>query len=97
VSLVDDDGVLTVTVSDDGDGFDPATTRRGAGLNGITDRIDTIGGTTTITSTPGHGTTITATVPVGPTTSPTMGAASDDMSFATSDGGSWGQRSAGPK
>jgi signal transduction histidine kinase len=97
VSLVDDGEVLTVTVSDDGDGFDPATTRRGAGLNGITDRIDTIGGTTTITSTPGNGTTITGSVPVGPTTSPTMGAASDDMSFATSDGGSWGQRSAGPK
>jgi hypothetical protein len=70
---------------------------RGAGLNGIGDRLDTIDGTWTITSEPGHGTTITGSVLVGPATSPAMRAASGDISFATSDGVARGLRSAGPK
>jgi len=64
VRLTARNGDLRFEVSDDGRGFDPATITRGAGLAGIADRIDTIGGTTTITSTPGHGTAITATIPI---------------------------------
>ena len=64
VQLTASNGDLRFAVSDDGRGFDSATIERGAGLSGISDRIDTIGGTWTITSTPGHGTTITGSVPV---------------------------------
>ena len=64
MQLTASNGDLRFAVSDDGRGFDSATIERGAGLSGISDRIDTIGGTWTITSTPGHGTTITGSVPV---------------------------------
>ncbi len=64
VRLRQRDGDLRFEVVDNGRGFDPAAITRGAGLNGIADRIDTIGGTSTITSTPGNGTTISGTVPI---------------------------------
>jgi len=53
-----------VTVTDDGDGFDPECTHRGAGLEHMTDRSDAAGGTLTVASRPGHGTTITIALPV---------------------------------
>ena len=40
----------------------------GSGLQGITDRLDTVGGTLTIASSPGAGTTITGHVPSTPST-----------------------------
>jgi len=64
VRLVARNGDLRFEVSDDGRGFDAATIGRGAGLSGIADRIDTIGGTWTITSTPGEGTVVAGVVPV---------------------------------
>jgi signal transduction histidine kinase len=57
-------GVLSFEVRDNGRGFDPSTVERGAGLNGIGDRIDIIGGTWTITSQPGQGTVVSGSVPV---------------------------------
>ncbi|MEX1280061.1 MAG: ATP-binding protein [Acidimicrobiia bacterium] len=63
ITLSAEDGTLTFEVTDDGDGFDPETVTLGAGLNGIADRLDTVGGTIRIDSTPGVGTTITGTVP----------------------------------
>lgn len=64
VTLTETNGDLQFEIRDNGDGFDPTTITRGAGLNGIGDRIDTIGGTWTLHTTPGEGTTITATIPV---------------------------------
>ncbi len=64
VALATIDGSLTFEVSDDGDGFDSGTVTMGAGLTGITDRLDTVGGTIRIDSTPGQGTRITGTVPI---------------------------------
>jgi signal transduction histidine kinase len=64
VQLRDIDGELQFEVRDDGRGFDTALARRGAGLNGIGDRIDTIGGAWSIVSAPGEGTTIRGAVPV---------------------------------
>jgi signal transduction histidine kinase len=55
-----DDRVLTVTISDTGPGFDPATT--GTGLTNMTDRLAAIGGRLVIDTAPGRGTHITATV-----------------------------------
>jgi signal transduction histidine kinase len=59
---MDDDG-LSFTVTDDGEGFNPAT-RPGLpeghfGLQGVTERAIRLGGTFEIASTPGHGTTAT--------------------------------------
>jgi signal transduction histidine kinase len=63
VTLGQDGQYLTFTVTDDGKGFDPATTALGTGLQGITDRLAAIGGSIGIASAPGHGTRITGRVP----------------------------------
>jgi signal transduction histidine kinase len=54
---------LAFTVIDDGDGFDPSSTRRGSGLQGMADRLDAIGGTLEVGSNPGMGTTVTGRIP----------------------------------
>lgn len=64
VTLSGSEETLTFRVADDGRGFDPASIAPGAGLNGIADRLDTIGGTIHIDSTPGEGTTLTGTIPI---------------------------------
>ncbi|MGF1668590.1 MAG: sensor histidine kinase [Acidimicrobiia bacterium] len=64
ITLSERGGALTFEVTDDGNGFDPETVTLGAGLNGIADRLDTVGGTIHIDSTPGVGTTITGIVPI---------------------------------
>jgi signal transduction histidine kinase len=64
IALGQRDGVLGFRVRDDGRGFDPSTTSRGTGLQGIADRLDAIGGAVTITSAPGSGTIVEGTVPV---------------------------------
>ena len=69
IQLDGTDTTLTVTITDDGHGFDPDTTTPGAGLTHMTDRADAAGGTITITSAPGHGTTITLTL-TSPSPSP---------------------------
>jgi len=56
-------GTLEFSVSDDGAGFPAAATRRGSGLQGMSDRLAAHGGTLTVTSQPGHGTTITGRLP----------------------------------
>ncbi|MDQ3708027.1 MAG: sensor histidine kinase, partial [Actinomycetota bacterium] len=63
IELDDTAGSLVVTVTDDGAGFNPESTSRGAGLEHMTDRSDAAGGTLTIASRPGHGTTITIALP----------------------------------
>jgi signal transduction histidine kinase len=55
---------LVVTVTDDGNGFDPDTVTHGDGLTHMADRVDATGGTLSIDSTPDHGTTITLNLPV---------------------------------
>ena len=51
---------LEVTVSDQGDGFDPGKTSDGLGLTGMRARIEALGGTLVVTSTPGQGTKLSA-------------------------------------
>jgi signal transduction histidine kinase len=61
---------LTMTVTDDGSGFDaalipnPLATKGGAGLVNLQIRTAAIGGQFDITSQPNHGTTVTVTVPL---------------------------------
>jgi signal transduction histidine kinase len=63
VTLCHDGSRLVFTVSDDGTGFDLASTPMGTGLQGIADRLGALGGTIDLTSTPGHGTRVTGRVP----------------------------------
>jgi len=56
--------LLTVTISDDGAGFDVATARHSRGLLNMRDRVATLGGDLSIDSRPGEGTRLTATVPL---------------------------------
>lgn len=64
IELDGSESSLTVTFTDDGEGFDADTTVHGSGLTHMTDRADSAGGTLTITSRPGHGTTITLILPM---------------------------------
>ncbi|MFU8813223.1 MAG: ATP-binding protein [Balneolaceae bacterium] len=49
-------GTVMLTVSDNGDGFDPETVKRGNGLNNIVRRAEHVGGRAVVNSTPGTGT-----------------------------------------
>ena len=55
-----DDRMLTLTISDTGRGFDPATV--GTGLTNMTDRLSAIGGHLAIHTAPGRGTRVTASI-----------------------------------
>jgi PAS domain S-box-containing protein len=62
----DGDDRLRLTVSDDGDGFDPTEVPRGhLGLLGMRQRIDLVGGELDVESAAGKGTMIDAVVPLG--------------------------------
>jgi len=63
VILCGDGQHLVFTITDDGKGFDPATTPRGTGLQGIADRLGAQGGSIDITTAPGHGTQVTGRIP----------------------------------
>ena len=65
VSLSQQDGRLGLVIRDDGCGFDPDRPR-GLGLTGLSDRLDTVGGSLAITSGAGLGTSVCAHIPVGP-------------------------------
>jgi signal transduction histidine kinase len=55
------DGFLEVSVADNGVGFDQAVqSRQGMGLQGMRERVASLGGTLTIESQPGHGTRVRA-------------------------------------
>jgi signal transduction histidine kinase len=61
------DGTVTVTVHDDGRGFDPATAgrRHGMGLGLMRERARELGGTLDVASAPQRGTTVTVLLPGG--------------------------------
>ncbi len=65
VRVWEEDGRLGFSVSDDGRGFDPAVTARGAGLQNMADRLAALGGSLDVRSAPGAGTTIEGRVPTG--------------------------------
>ena len=64
VEARDDDGVLRLSVSDDGRGFDPSAPNAGFGLAGMRERVLLLGGTLDVESGPA-GTRIEATLPAG--------------------------------
>ncbi|MEU2914205.1 sensor histidine kinase [Streptomyces massasporeus] len=64
VSLRYADDALTVSVRDDGCGFDPGAVRVGYGLAGLRARAEEVGGTAEVRSAPGDGTAVTVRLPV---------------------------------
>ena len=58
--------VVSLTVSDDGEGFDPAEIDWGTGLQNKRDRIDSAGGTLDMRSARGRGTQVEVSVPTSP-------------------------------
>jgi signal transduction histidine kinase len=58
------DAELRFEVADDGVGFDPGSTARGTGLQGMADRLDAIGGRLAVRSSPGRGTMVVGRVSV---------------------------------
>jgi signal transduction histidine kinase len=66
VAVAREDGVLRVTIEDDGVGISSTTNpqRRSYGLAGMRERVSALGGTLTVNSRKGQGTKISASVPV---------------------------------
>ena len=65
VSLLQEDNILNLTVSDNGVGFDPGTAAKGLGLRNIRNRAEAYKGTVTIQSSPGAGCRLQAKFPLG--------------------------------
>jgi signal transduction histidine kinase len=63
VSVHVDAAAITVSVRDDGSGFDTTARARGFGIVGMRERAELLGGTIAIASAIGQGTTLTATLP----------------------------------
>ncbi|MGW7291786.1 sensor histidine kinase [Streptomyces xiamenensis] len=64
IELRHENGLMILTVTDDGRGFDPATVRGGYGLPGIRTRAATLGGSCTVRSAPGQGSTVRVDLPM---------------------------------
>jgi PAS domain S-box-containing protein len=62
VAVKERDGVLELSIRDDGSGGADPT--RGSGLVGLTDRVDALGGTMEVASPIGQGTTLLITLPI---------------------------------
>ncbi len=69
VVISQDAQMLRLEVTDDGRGFDPASTGYGTGLQGMADRLAALDGRMEVRSAPGEGTTVVGVVPVAPTAS----------------------------
>jgi signal transduction histidine kinase len=63
LSLSANDGTISLRVTDDGAGFDPAAPSHGFGLEGMRERLGFVAGALSVSSRPGGGTTLTATLP----------------------------------
>jgi NarL family two-component system sensor histidine kinase LiaS len=64
VDLSHDSAVLTLTITDNGVGFDPDGPHPGIGLHSMRERAESIGGRLAIQSQPGPGTMVTVTFPL---------------------------------
>ncbi|WP_210591803.1 sensor histidine kinase [Streptomyces sp. GESEQ-35] len=64
IGLAYTDDTLTLSVRDDGCGFDPGAVHDGYGLAGLRARAAEVGGTAQVSSAPGDGTTVTVRLPV---------------------------------
>jgi signal transduction histidine kinase len=65
ITIAERDGHLELEVADDGSGFDPARTERGAGLTNLEDRARAVGGDVLVESAAGAGTRALIRLPLG--------------------------------
>jgi signal transduction histidine kinase len=65
ITIAERDGHLELEVADDGSGFDPARTARGAGLTNLEDRARAMGGDAVVESAVGRGTRMFIRLPLG--------------------------------
>jgi signal transduction histidine kinase len=65
ITVHGDAHALSLSVSDDGGGFDVDAVTAGAGLANLRDRVESVGGTLTTESEPGAGTQVRVRLPVG--------------------------------
>jgi signal transduction histidine kinase len=72
ITLSDAGSGLVFEVHDDGVGFDPATQKKGSGLQNMEDRLDALGGVVVLRSAPGRGTTITVSLPPAASADPAL-------------------------
>jgi len=63
VSIEGEGKIITVGVSDDGKGFDPAKKRKGIGISNMINRIESFNGAVKIESSPGNGCNIIIKIP----------------------------------
>jgi signal transduction histidine kinase len=63
LELHEQGGAVTLSVHDDGDGFDPSAKTEGFGLLGMRERAQLLGGEFELDSKPGRGTTIKVCLP----------------------------------
>jgi len=61
--IIERDGEISIEVSDEGIGFDPAEATPGFGLVGMRERVELAGGRLEVDSRPGGGTRVSATLP----------------------------------
>ena len=64
ISVTRETGRLSVMVTDDGKGFDPAVAGKGIGLQNVRSRAATLGATVQLDSAPGKGSTVSVECPV---------------------------------
>jgi signal transduction histidine kinase len=64
LSLRGENGSLVFEVVDDGAGFDPAVTSYGTGLQGMSDRLEALGGSLQVVSGEGRGTRVIGRLPI---------------------------------
>jgi signal transduction histidine kinase len=64
VDVSDRDGLISVSVRDDGDGFEVGIRTAGFGLVGMRERLALVHGTLEIETAPGGGTTVRASIPI---------------------------------
>jgi signal transduction histidine kinase len=72
IDVSHDDGDLRFAIADDGAGFDEQATPRGAGMQNMADRVDSVEGTLTVSSSLGRGTTVKGRIPI-PISAPDAG------------------------
>jgi signal transduction histidine kinase len=65
LTLAARDGQVDLSITDDGNGFDPSAPSSGFGLSGLRERLALVRGTLAVTTSPGGGTTLVATLPRG--------------------------------
>ena len=64
MSVVEEDGTITLTIRDDGAGFDQSQRGTGFGLIGMRERVALVEASMSIKSAPGLGTTVEVAIPV---------------------------------